>query len=130
MKLAKTATVSVDPDQKHILSATSRIVFLLGHVYDADDSDSRCILTVPRTAYLAAMSKWLDGKAEYGKRTGGFAGVGSIVWDKAKLCKHTHFLMDYEETGNEDDEHDGIVAKRVEVPGYIATDFSVDMEHG
>jgi hypothetical protein len=117
-------TIMVDPDDKHILSADEHDAFLLGRV----DYKERCVF-VPRSVYLAALSKWLDGKAKYREiYQGGFAGVGWITFDDAELQKDAHhYLNDFDEVDPDDESCE---VRAVEVPTYRGEAFDIDMEHG
>jgi len=117
--------VLVNPDTKHILSADSDHAILLG---SSGDELDRCILIVPREAYFAALSAWLDRKSDYRDRySGDFCGVGDILWNDAALqSDRSYHFFDHE--FNDDDET--VTTKKVDSPCYRATSFEIDMEHG
>src|SRR4051794_26572562 len=93
--------VTVNPDEKHILSADGDNAILLGSYAPSEDSMfERCVLIVPRSVYLNALSQWLDGKANYREQCNGeFAGVGYIMFEEAELQKDMwHHLNDFDES--------------------------------
>ena len=126
IELETSTTVLVNPDDNHILSADDDNAILLGRLRS---DETRCALMVPRAAYLAAMSDWLDHKADYSRRwCGEFCGVGDIVWDDVKLRADRNFhLID---DCFSDDDPEFWTPRRVAVPCYEGTAFDIDMEHG
>jgi hypothetical protein len=128
--ITTTTNVSVDPDQLHILAATATEAVLLGTTAIGENENIRwlpCIIHVPRTAYLEAMSGWLDEKADYYSRYGHYCGAGNIVWE-AQMTGDTVNIAD-----DLDDLVDKLTNSKkrwVNVPIYTGSDFTVDMEHG
>lgn len=110
-----TTTIIINPDDHHILSATAEEVILRGEL---DWVDGPCILRVSRVTYFAAMTDWLDHKAEYARGwKGEFCGVGGISFEGTLAKGKKAWLRD-------DDDNP------VNVKTYTATEFFVDMEHG
>jgi len=121
--------IYVNPEEKHILSATDDDAILLGSTYDTNE-DENCVIYVPRALYFAALGDWLDGKADYNKRYGGdWCGVGNIIFDASKIdghkCHISKSLVTDERIDPDDPE------RYVDVSAYRAgEDYDIDMEHG
>lgn len=125
----KHSSISVNPDDRHILSATDTEAILLGQ----DDDDASCILHVSRDVYFQAMTAWLDHKADYMKRWDGeFCGVGNIYFD-GSLVKDQHGWLNSVTFGLKeppDDIDDEAWNHKTKVETYTAEEFDIDMEHG
>jgi hypothetical protein len=127
-KLERTmTTVSVNPDDFHILSATATEAVLKGSVdNEVSHTDTPCVLIVKRAVYFAALTAWLDGKTDYASRTGGsFCGVGRIYFEAKLKKKSSHHLRVHAIDAAEDDD-----GQMVGCDSYSANTFDVDMEHG
>ncbi len=123
-------SITIDPDDKHILSATDAEAILFGH----NNDDVPCILHVSREVYHAAIDDWLDHKANY-NQNGGFAGVGCIYFEDAELIPEAKGWLHSVSFGlikppEDDDEDSDVWSHQTAVPTYRATQFNVDMEHG
>ena len=112
--LMKTQTENfhVNPDDKHILSATAKEVILRG-----EHRSQPCVLKITRETYFAAMTKWLDGKARYAGETGEYGGVGDIIFEATPTTEKQSAWLNIED-------------QRISVATYTATRFFVDMEYG
>jgi hypothetical protein len=88
--------VYVNPDvDSHILSATAKEVILRGCTFEKDSPEAEpqpYVLKITRETYFAAMTEWLDGKAEYADLTGEYCGQGVIVFEATLAEKQSAWL--------------------------------------
>jgi hypothetical protein len=124
----KHTSIYVDPDDKHILSATDTKAILLGR---ADDRP--CILHISRETYHQAMDSWLDHKADYRKRWNNeFCGVGVIAFEATLMNGRNGWLnsLTFGLIEVPDDLDDEAWTHKTQVELYHAAKFTIDMEHG
>lgn len=119
--MSSVKSVHVNPDTKHILSATATDVILLGR--DGDEFET-CIALVPRETYLAAVVAWLDYKARYFKHTREFAGAGYIRFTDPKPTDKSFHLNEYPDDDGE------VIVRTIRPSVFTATVFEIEMEHG
>ena len=112
-----------NPFDSHLLGVFGNYIYFREIIYNEDENsnDDYCVLKIKKSLFNKMVKDYLDEKETFCKNYNHFCGCGNVDIDDFETDGIMNILVDF-------DDEEKLIYK--DIPVYLVSGYSIDMEHG